>query len=363
MAWDKSNKCSCCGYKFKKGDGSICPECLTSREETMSCNDLTSDLHSHKKGFVNEREGMTEVEKQLEQERQQSYAEKNSRSKTNSNSTVGFNRAFSSSSQKMSGNKSLNSDKGFLDSLPITLEEEMKQNRLNYNKYKNIQTLFSLNNNRAYGQNENQRKPKSIIIKIIIAFFIMSVVSTVVPLFAAFNWMDDNDYSYNSNIDYTDYGFELKEYGEKVYTNNCNFIVYTPTLTDETPDTEDYLDNINTSYTLDTGKYVIMEVPVTICNDTTEEMRISDIYTYIETTVYDTNTYIDETYESFPYDYGYSANVIPAHTTITASIKYVVPKSYIEGEDYYKIVIHGQYNQGEYSYYYIYEPEDYESDV
>ena len=68
MAWDKSNKCSCCGYKFKKGDGSICPECLTSREETMSCNDLTSDLHSHKKGFVNEKwkRSVLKVKKALE---------------------------------------------------------------------------------------------------------------------------------------------------------------------------------------------------------------------------------------------------------------------------------------------------------
>ncbi len=41
------NKCKNCGYSFTSGDGSICPECLFSREETMKCE----DFHSHETSY------------------------------------------------------------------------------------------------------------------------------------------------------------------------------------------------------------------------------------------------------------------------------------------------------------------------
>ena len=31
-----ASKCRICGYKFKTGDGSICPECFTAREDELS---------------------------------------------------------------------------------------------------------------------------------------------------------------------------------------------------------------------------------------------------------------------------------------------------------------------------------------
>lgn len=74
----KKNCCSVCGYKFKKGDSNICPECLTSREDTMSCDDISADLHSHSSGYGGYTEEKSDAQKQLERERQESAAVKNS---------------------------------------------------------------------------------------------------------------------------------------------------------------------------------------------------------------------------------------------------------------------------------------------
>ena len=41
------NKCRICGYRFKSDDEIICPECFTARDEDISCNSLSDDLHSH----------------------------------------------------------------------------------------------------------------------------------------------------------------------------------------------------------------------------------------------------------------------------------------------------------------------------
>lgn len=69
-----SKKCSCCGYKFKKHDGGICPECFTSRAETMSCEDLPEEFHSHEEYSYMDNE-KSDMQKQLELERFESEKE------------------------------------------------------------------------------------------------------------------------------------------------------------------------------------------------------------------------------------------------------------------------------------------------
>ena len=44
-------KCAICGYKFKDKDEGICPECFTARDDNISCNRYTDDLHSHRYGY------------------------------------------------------------------------------------------------------------------------------------------------------------------------------------------------------------------------------------------------------------------------------------------------------------------------
>lgn len=40
-------KCKICGYRFKSNDEMICPECLTAREEDISCFGLSHEDHCH----------------------------------------------------------------------------------------------------------------------------------------------------------------------------------------------------------------------------------------------------------------------------------------------------------------------------
>lgn len=44
-------KCAICGYKFKDKDEVICPECFTARDNDISYNRYTDDLHSHRYGY------------------------------------------------------------------------------------------------------------------------------------------------------------------------------------------------------------------------------------------------------------------------------------------------------------------------
>lgn len=51
------NKCRICGYRFKSDDEIICPECFTARDEDISCNSFSGDLHSHDLRADNEQDG------------------------------------------------------------------------------------------------------------------------------------------------------------------------------------------------------------------------------------------------------------------------------------------------------------------
>lgn len=51
-----SNKCKVCGYKFKKGDGDLCPECLTARADRIGGNALnkSSDVYFDSDKYYND---------------------------------------------------------------------------------------------------------------------------------------------------------------------------------------------------------------------------------------------------------------------------------------------------------------------
>ncbi|MBR1739428.1 MAG: hypothetical protein IJ737_03960 [Ruminococcus sp.] len=42
-------RCKFCGYRFKDNDECICPECLTAREEDISCGAFAVEDHSHER--------------------------------------------------------------------------------------------------------------------------------------------------------------------------------------------------------------------------------------------------------------------------------------------------------------------------
>lgn len=53
-------KCKVCGYKFKKGDDDLCPQCFTARDD-VHCFDEPG--HSHAKDFSSERNNFLDEEK------------------------------------------------------------------------------------------------------------------------------------------------------------------------------------------------------------------------------------------------------------------------------------------------------------
>lgn len=50
----RNSKCQVCGYKFRKDDGDICPECLAPRDDVESCDDVHSHEEFENVTYVNE---------------------------------------------------------------------------------------------------------------------------------------------------------------------------------------------------------------------------------------------------------------------------------------------------------------------
>lgn len=59
----RNSKCQVCGYKFRKDDGDICPECLAPRDDVESCDDVHSHDEIENVTYVNEDVSFTEQPK------------------------------------------------------------------------------------------------------------------------------------------------------------------------------------------------------------------------------------------------------------------------------------------------------------
>lgn len=82
-----NSKCRFCGYRFQSSDEMICPECLTAREEDISCGVYGDDNHSHdldpfSKGFDIDGTDMYKEKKNdfIAKERKEEAADPNFRS-------------------------------------------------------------------------------------------------------------------------------------------------------------------------------------------------------------------------------------------------------------------------------------------
>ena len=318
-----NNKCSCCGYKFKRNDGEICPECLTSRENTLDCSGLSDDLHSHEQGFSFGREEMTEMEKQLESERLQSAMIKNNLNGT----TRTGNRATtfkSSAVRKTSGTT------------------QSFQNKVSTTSQGQYTTTFTTNNNK--GKKKNSLAVKIVIIVIvayIIINFLVPVIGAVIFSFAKNSFDDkrndisDNLQSYEINYnDYPEFEFEttyapttvnqdgtasgFNTFGTELTISKPYFNSMEPKFFDS-----DYVDYVDCE---DYESCKLLTVPITIYNDTDETININDFYFEIE------SYYGDEIYVSRPLDRGDSF-YLNSDTTFSYAVYFAVPKA-----DAYEII-------------------------
>lgn len=317
-----NNKCSCCGYVFKRNDGEICPECLTSREDTLDCSDLSSDLHSHKQGFGFSKNEMTDMQKQLEMERLQSAQAKNRTqgTKTTGNRTTYFRNSTVKTTPTVS-------------KTPTTTKS-----------YQNYQYNTTYTTNTSNNKKKNSKAVK-IVVAIIVAYIIINVlvpvIGAVIFSFAKNNIDDkrndisDNLQSYEINYnDYPEFEFEttyapttvnqdgtasgFNTFGTELTISKPYFNSMEPKFFDS-----NYVDYVDCE---DYESCKILTVPITIYNDTDETININDFYFEIE------SYYGDEIYVSRPLDRGDSFYLNP-DTTFSYALYFAVPKA-----DAYKVI-------------------------
>ncbi len=224
-----SNKCKVCGYRFKKNDGVICPECFTSREETLDCNDLSGDVHSHSIGFdmdsffTKKSEDDFDVNKELEKEKLDNakfQAEFSKRKKD-----------FNEKVQKATGSKgyrttythqrsssSSSSDNKGLGSFQRLTEQQRKKLEAYYNSRNVSQpTISPSSNSGAFLGNKHffekeikkinsSKKKINIIVIIVIIIIALNVLFSALGGISGLvlSGINDDDYSFYSN-DYVDF--------------------------------------------------------------------------------------------------------------------------------------------------------------
>lgn len=244
------NKCKNCGYRFKRDDGAICPECLTSREDTMDCEDFSSDLHSHEEGFFDQTEGMSDAQKQLEQERFENAVEKAQRNKSSQNFG---NRSTTFNPVNNTGNYSYSKT-------------------TTTNGRTTVFRTYSSTNGNPYDfkrfQAQNVEKARKITKIIIWCFVIVVALSIILPvvLVGIFGSISSKyEYTYDDDFE------EVKEvlFGETIYTDDFTLNFSQPTISDYEPE------QISDEFLSD--EYLIIQVPVLVQNKTQNEISSWDI--------------------------------------------------------------------------------------
>ncbi|MBQ7755764.1 MAG: hypothetical protein IJ401_00450 [Oscillospiraceae bacterium] len=370
-----AQKCECCGYKFKKGDGAICPECFTSREATISCDDLPFDLHAHNENTSFSDSGMSDVQKQLEMERLEAQKEKIERN------TQSF-----SSGNTATGNRSTTFGPSFTGANKGTTFSNAKSSTT-YNTNKNgttttYTTTYSSSGasprtvyRTSYNSN-NMSNGASKAVKIIIIFIavsiILSVASTVIFAVVGMNAAKKNDYDdyktttfsyvqpeisipdidlpeielpkipviveptvpgipdfpqYNTGTNYYQ-DIAIIAQGEKIIADDYEVVVGTPVYVPYQP----------SSYATDYDEYVdwddiselyVVEVPLTVTNNSGERINISEFDAYLDCLFIDENGDIsDECFaDPLPTD-DYKKDIIEDSVTYSFSLYYAVPVSH-----------------------------------
>lgn len=243
------NRCKNCGYRFKRDDGAICPECLTSREDTMDCEDFSSDLHSHEEGFFDQTEGMSDAQKQLEQERFENAVEKARRNNGSNfgNRSTTFNPVNNTGDYNYSKTTTTNGKTTIFRTYSST-----NGNPYDFQKF----------------QIQNVEKARKITKIIIWCFVIVVALSIILPavLVGIFGSISSKyEYTYDDDFE------EVKEvlFGETIYTDDFALNFSQPSILDYKPE------QISDEFLSD--EYLIIQVPVLVQNKTQNEISSWDI--------------------------------------------------------------------------------------
>lgn len=291
------NKCKNCGYRFKRDDGAICPECLSSREDTMDCEDFSSDLHSHEEGFFGQREEMSDAQKQLEQERFQNAVDKAKRS--------GNSQHFGSRSTTFNPKTS---------SVNYTYTSTTNPNATpNFRIYPMSNGQYM---NNVAGKVEKARKRVRIIIICMIVVMIISAICSGI-----FRAIEDNSGYYDDSYVYRDIEQETF-FSTEIYTDDYTIAFYQPSVV--VYDLKGVIDEY------DSDDYVIIEVPVLVRSQSQYDIMSSDILLNMEV---DCLSFYDEFLPCLKLDEANTDFAITTYQTAYYSYFFVVEKS-----DAYRLV-------------------------
>lgn len=187
------NKCKICGYRFKSDDEIICPECFTARDEDISCDSFSGDLHSHDLRADNEQDGWFGQSENdtFKEEKNDFIAEERKDEAKDEN--------FQSTYTPPTNNTPPNYSDA--RSRKLAAINNYRQNNSTYN--------FSATNVN-HSQPTNMKKSGGCVKGIVIFIIIMAVLPTVIGFVStnlisnkSYNYDDDYDYSYTD--DYSDY--------------------------------------------------------------------------------------------------------------------------------------------------------------
>ncbi len=380
-----AQKCECCGYKFKKGDGAICPECFTSREGTVSCDALPFDLHAHNDNVSFSDNDMSDVQKQLEMERLEAAKEK-----------VERNTASFSAGSTATGNRSTTFGSSFAGANKGTTFGTAPKSSTTYNTNKNgttttytttysssgasPRTVYRTSYNSNTMSNGSSKLVKIILIFIVVSI-ILSVVSTIVFAFAGmsaakkeadkyktttFSYvqpeidMPEIDIpeielpkipvivepvvpeipefpQYNTGTNYYE-DIAIMTQGEKIIADNYEVIVGTPSYVPYQPSSyaTDYDEYIEWD---DKSELYVVEVPLTITNNSGERLYISDFEAFLDCLFIDEEGNItDERFANPLPTSEYEKSVIEDSVTYSFSFHYAVPVSH-----YFSVALRMEY--------------------
>lgn len=231
------NKCRICGYRFKSNDEEICPECFTAREDDISCNSYSDDVHNHNDNYYTERTrfdnttynvnetfdegGSTFVENERRDEKHNSFA-----NKAQQQATGNTNNTFQSQPPNTTRSTYSSPNQNTGNTIPFNFNSNSNANT-NRNTSTNNTNFYRTNTGyqfKTVSQNNFNRKSNSgakvfgIIIFLIIAIsFISGIIS---------------DYEDNKYYDDYTYSYEVPEITEDDFTFKSSYDSQTQTADD-----------------------------------------------------------------------------------------------------------------------------------
>ncbi len=177
-------RCKVCGYKFKKGDSDLCPECFTARDD-INCTDISG--HTHVKDGTNDK-GEDFISQQLreEQEITQKHID-------NIPPPTPVQQHYDKVRSEQQLQQQFKQFKSY----------QMAEKSINGSSSNGFQSSSSF---KTYNSGVGSKAVKRIVITFLLIFILGTVLSVVIPLIMLFVGIAKGDYNTSSSASYESAG-------------------------------------------------------------------------------------------------------------------------------------------------------------